>query len=171
MLLIFLFNVGGYYLALWALEYKTSKELNARIDKDLYTHEETIEIRIPITLPYPLQDRDFERTKGTFEYQGEYYQLVKHKMQGDELVIICIRNQEQKQVVDTITEYVNIANDLPGAAKKALSFFGKLLKDYEPGFPTNFFGLKYQDKEILRPAFASTLISRSSDILSPPPKG
>lgn len=170
LLLIFLFNVGGYFLALWALEFRASAELSSRINQALYSEDETIEIRIPITLPYPLQDRDFERVDGKFEYHGEFYQLIKHKMEGDALVIVCIKNDEQKKVVETISEYVKITNDLPGAAKKAFSLFGKLLKDYESASSDLISHPAQIAKDKLLPESEMIFRNWFGETISPPPK-
>jgi hypothetical protein len=170
MLIIFLFNVGGYYLAFWALEFKTEQALSVRIDLNQYTSDETITIKIPVALPYPIQERDYERVDGTFEYNGEYFKMVKHKLQGDTLFVVCIKNQDQKEMVDTITDYVKLANDLPGNAKKALSFFGKLLKDFDHGYSTTYAISVEQAEEIAFARYADSLESVSRDLLSPPPK-
>lgn len=131
LLVVFLFNVGGYYLAYWAIEYKVNRDLTIRLDRNQYSDEETFELKIPVSLPYSIYQTDYERVDGKFEYKGEFYKLVKHKLQNDTLYIVCIQNHDQKELVNTISEYVKVTNDLPGTAKKAVNFFGKFLKEYE----------------------------------------
>jgi hypothetical protein len=170
MLIIFLFNVGGYYLAFWALEFKTNQALSVRIDLNQYSSDETITIKIPVSLPYPIQEHDYERVDGTFEYNGEYYKMVKHKLEGDTLFVVCIKNQDQRQMVATITDYVKLTNDLPGNAKKALSFFGKLLKDFDHNYSTAATPAWSPISQIVFTEYKHSLLSASKEILSPPPK-
>jgi hypothetical protein len=170
LLIVFLFNVGGYYLAFLVLEYKTNQALSVRIDHDQYDESETITIKIPLSLPYPIQEHDYTRVDGDFEYQGEYFKLVKHKLEKDTLYVVCIKNHDQKQMQETITDYVKLSNDLPGNAKKALSFFSKLLKDFRdsetPAPETS--GTWVAD--VVYPDSEELLSSLSGTILSPPPK-
>ena len=130
LLVVFLFNVGGYYLAYWALQYRTNEKLSVLIDHNHYGDAETVTIKIPLNLPYPIQEQEYERVDGNFEYNGEYYKLVKQRLKGDALYVVCLKNEDQTLGAKTIADYVKMANDLPGNAKKALGFFGKLLKDF-----------------------------------------
>jgi hypothetical protein len=130
LLVIFLFNVGGYYIVFWGLRFQADQQLAARLDANLYRADETIEIKIPVSLPYPVQEQGFQRIGGKFEYGGEYFQFIKSKYQGDTLYVVCIRDHEVKQLETTMTDYVRLANALPGSANKALNLLGKLIKEF-----------------------------------------
>lgn len=130
LLAVFLFNVGGYYIVFWGLRFQSDQELNRRLDANLYTRSETIEIKIPIALPYPIYTDDFQRVDGRFEHGGEFFKLVKHKLQNDTLYIVCIRDPESRHLVNTFTDYIQLAQSLPGTNQKALDFLGKLAKDF-----------------------------------------
>jgi hypothetical protein len=130
LLIVFLFNVGGYYIVFWGLRLQADKQLTTRLDADLYNTHETIELKIPVTLPYPIQQQEFQRIDGRFEHHGEFFKLVKHKLQNDTLYIICIRDHQTKHLVNTMTDYVKLTQALPGTSQKALNFLGKLLKDF-----------------------------------------
>jgi hypothetical protein len=129
-LLVFLFNVGGYYIVFWGLRFEADNELTARIDADHYKPSEIIEIKIPVTLPYPIQQDGYKRIDGRFEYRGEFFKLVKQKLQNDTLSIVCIRDHEGKKLENTMNEYVKLANSLPATNQKALNILAKLLKDF-----------------------------------------
>ena len=170
LLVIFLFNVGGYYIVLWGLRHQVNDNLSDRLDQGLYSREETVELKIPVSLPYPLQARGFERIDGKFEYKGEYFKLVKHKLEHDTLYIVCIKNIEEKRLVDTMTEYANLANDLPGTAKKAMTFLSKLVKDYTPEKSFNL-GERLACRQYFTFAIStSDVLTRPSSIPSPPPR-
>lgn len=105
--MVFLFNLGGYYLLFWALKAEANQELSIKLDEGDYSENETFEIKIPISLPYPLQTRDYERQSGQFTYKGEHYQLVKQKYENDTLTVVCVKDVQEKrlaQVMDSFSE-------------------------------------------------------------------
>jgi hypothetical protein len=169
-LLLFLFNVGGYYIVFWALRVQAKAALTQRLDAGSYSDDETIELKIPITLPYPIQSTGFERTNGMFEHRGEFYKLVKHKLQNDTLYVICIRDHAQKQLEQTMTEYANLSNDLPGAAGKALNYLGKLLKDYNAEDAVVLIQQPGWHAEVTFQEFSTAVIKSPAQIIIPPPK-
>jgi hypothetical protein len=170
MLVVFLFNVGGYFLAFWAFEYKLNRDLTTRLDKNLYSEEETFSIKIPVALPYPIQQQDFERVDGKFEYNGEFYKLVKHKLENDTLFIVCIKNHEQKQLVKTMTSYIKLSNDIAGTGKKALSFLSKLLKDFDTSLGISIETHSATSDPISYGEFSTNVITRTIPIHAPPPE-
>jgi hypothetical protein len=169
MLVVFLFNVGGYYIVFWGLRIHSSKALNQRLDANQYSLDETIQLKIPVTLPYPVQQQEFRRVHGKFEHKGQHYQAVKHKLENDTLYIVCIRDQRENTLVNTMAKYARLANDLP-SSKQALNFLGKLTKDFE----------STDDMHIVRHAGWCRLINFTSSvpisrdmqftIASPPPE-
>jgi hypothetical protein len=131
LLIVFLFNVGGYYLVYLGLHHHSDRLLAQKIDANQYTQDETIELKIPVTLPYPLQQNGFERVDGKFEHKGNYYKLIKQKLENDTVYIVCIRDIDSKKLARTFKDYGAKANDLPASSKNTLNFFGKFLKDFE----------------------------------------
>jgi hypothetical protein len=168
--MVFLFNVGGYYIVFWGLRQQNSIELTARLDANQYTAEETIELKIPVTLPYPIQQQDFERVNGKFEHNGEHYKLVKHKLLNDTLYIVCIKDQEDKRLVKTMTEYVKLSNDLPSNSDKTANFLGKLVKDFESTFTISISGSEGWCRPVLFSLRSYLTLTQAQNILSPPPK-
>jgi hypothetical protein len=130
LLVIFLFNVGGYYIVFWGLRQQSDLTLTQRLDEERYSKEEVIELKIPVALPYPIQTQEFERINGRFEHNGEFYKLVKQKLENDTLYVVCFKDHHEKKLVKTMTDYVKITNDLPASSKKAINFLGKLVKDF-----------------------------------------
>ena len=132
LLVVFLFNVGGYYIVFSGLRFQTDKQLSSRLDANEYDQDETIELKIAVTLPYPVQSEDFQRVDGRFERDGQFYKLVKHKLQDDTLHIVCIRDHATRQLVDVMTDYVQLTQGLQGTDtnQKALHYLSKLVKDY-----------------------------------------
>jgi hypothetical protein len=132
LLMVFLFNVGGYYIVFWGLRFQSDQQLTARLDANLYDADETIELKVPVALPYPIQSHGFQRVDGKFEHRGEFYKLVKQKLENDTLYVVCIRDQETRELVNTITDYVLLTQALPGenTGQKALNYLSKLVKEF-----------------------------------------
>ena len=131
LLIVFLFNVGGYYVVFVALRFQATVELTQRLDADQYSQDELVELRLPVNLPYPLQENDFQRVDGKFEHEGQFYRLVKQKLENDELIIICIKDKKEKQLDQSMKDYSKFANDIPSSSKKTQNILSKLLKDFE----------------------------------------
>jgi hypothetical protein len=132
-LLVFLFNVGGYYVVFRVLRLQTEKELTTRLDTDEYEADETVLLKIPVRLPYPIQTQEFERIDGSFQHEGQFYKLVKHKLQHDTIYIVCIRDHETRQLVQTMDNYIELTQSLPTSNQKAWNFLSKLIKDFCSG--------------------------------------
>lgn len=130
LLFVFLFNVGGYYIVFWGISFGLDQRLNSRLDANQYSKEETVELKIPMTLPYPIQSNGFERVDGRFEHNGEFFKLIKHKLQDDTLYVVCIRDHDTRSLVATLNSYVENALGLTTTNKKALNLVSKLIKDY-----------------------------------------
>jgi hypothetical protein len=131
-LVVFLFNVGGYYVVFWGLRFHTDQKLTDRVKANLYQADEIVEIKIPVTLPYPIQDQGFQPVDGRFEHNGEHFKLIKHKYDNDTLYVVCIRDFETRRLVNTMRNYVELTNGFDGTApnQKALNFLSKLIKDF-----------------------------------------
>jgi hypothetical protein len=129
-LLIFLFNVGGFYVLFWGLKSQANRELLSRLDAEQYASGDLVVITIPVSLPYPIQQNGYERVDGEFQYDGQFYNLVKQRLENDTLFLVCIKDHKEGKLVEVLNEYTNLANNLPTTAKHTLEQFGKLFKDY-----------------------------------------
>ena len=121
--------MGGYYAMFWALQYHANKEMVQQLDEGDYSDGETVVIKVPMTLPYQINWTGFERVNGEFEHHGEFYQLVKEKLENDTLSIVCIRDHKEKQIVSTLVDFTKQSNDLP-ATTSNLKALGNFLKEY-----------------------------------------
>jgi hypothetical protein len=109
---------------------QAKQDLLNRLDADAYSTEDVVILTLPIALPYPVHNPGYERADGEIKYGGEYYQLVKQKVENDTLFMVCVRDHEQKHLDNTIYEYANLSNNLPAATGDAADLMAKLFKDY-----------------------------------------
>ena len=129
-MVIFLFNVGGYHAFFWALRVQAKTDLLHRLDADVYSSEDVVVLSVPVSLPYPIYDDGYERADGEVEYNGEFYHLVKQKIENDTLFMVCVKDHHQKHLQVTMDEYTNLANNLPSSTKHTMDLLGKLFKDF-----------------------------------------
>jgi len=128
-LFVFLFNVGGYYIVFWGVKVSSDNDLLKRLDANNYSANEVTILKIPISLPYPIYQAGYQRVNGGFEYQGDYYKMIKQKLENDTLFMACIKDVKATQIKNSLKDYSKLANDMPDS-KQALSFLGKLFKDF-----------------------------------------
>jgi hypothetical protein len=129
-LAVFAFNLGGYYLIFWGLQYHASQQLVKQADADAYASHDEVTFEIPVTLPYPVNQETFTRVNGTFEHGGEYYHVIKQKIIGDKLMLVCLRNHQQKKLNHALSGLIKIQH-LPGDSRQALRVLAQLFKEYQ----------------------------------------
>ena len=132
LLLVFVFNLGGYYFLFWVLKAKTNQELSIQLDEGDFDQSETIEIKIPITLPYPLQSNGFERQTGQFVYKQEHYQLVKQKYENDTLTVVCVRDIQTKRLTRAMDFFGEASTQQPlsdGSVNISMKIFQEYISD------------------------------------------
>jgi hypothetical protein len=133
LLATFLFNLGGYYVFFWVLKVQSDRELSTLLDTGRYEESETFEVKIPLTLPYPLQSTGFERQSGQFEYQGEYYQIVKQKYEDDMLTIVCLKNAKANRLAKVSDAFSETSGANP-LKEGSLNIPIKVLQEFVSGF-------------------------------------
>jgi hypothetical protein len=169
-LVVFLFNTGGYYIFFWGLHYTASARLSDKLDKGNYSGDETYEFKIPFSIPYPIYDNGFDRAHGELEFGGEFYTLVKQKLANDTLYIVCIKNHKKEQLAKAFAEYADASNDTGKSANKAGNeLLSKLIKDFNgTSMPGVIHGEGWSRNLCFSGRILAT-IEMADDILSPPP--
>jgi hypothetical protein len=169
-LVIFLFNVGGYHLIFVALKVQAKNDLLHRLDADSYSSEEVVILTLPVTLPYSIHNPEYERAIGEVEHKGEFYHLVKQKIENDTLFMICVKDQEQTRLQSSMEEYTSLTQALPANTKQNVSLLDHLFKDFLTTgsiSPTVSWILEY---DILFQSNEFSINQRSLSIDSPPPE-
>ena len=172
-LILFLFNVGGYYLVFWALRSQAKSNLLHRLDADEYASDdiEVLTIPIDINLPYPVSQKPgYQQTDGEFEHNGSHFNIVKQKIENDTLYLVCVKNHQEKKLVSKLNEYSNLMNNVPSGTKHTIEFWGKLFKDYTSSSLTS---TVHNEGWVFSSSFVEltfTVLTKDYPILSPPPK-
>lgn len=170
LLVLFLFNVGGYYFVFWGLRKQVSFELTQQLDKGIYREAETVELKMSIPIPYVGTSDEFSRIKGKFEYNGNFYHLIKQKLENDTLYVVCIPDMKEKNLVSTMTDYAQVTNELPDQSKKVFHFLSKLLKEFRTSTTTSSNITTGWTIGIEHCATIDSTLPAFTSIASPPPK-
>lgn len=130
LLILFLLNTLGYYGVFVGLQFRNEKEMKALFDDDNYLPQQEVTIKVPITVPYATDSREFTRVDGEFEHNGEIYRLVKQRLISDTLHIVCVKDNASKEIKQALTDYVKSFSDNPSTEKDTTKSSQQLIKDY-----------------------------------------
>lgn len=170
LMLLFLLNVLGYYGVLVGLQLKNKQSLQALFDSDEYERQHEVTIKVPLTVPYAVDSKEYTRVDGEFEHQGEIYRMVKQKLKSDTLYIVCIKDETSKDIGQAIAEYVKSFTDKPASEKNQSKLLQNLIKDYiatSTTLQTRNTGWSYT---VLAGEIVVSYPAGASSSTSPPPK-
>lgn len=163
--------MAGYHLVYFGIMNQVNFNLASNLDNGNYSQNETITLRIPISIPYIPDSNEYERIMGDFEYQGEFYMLVQQKYEGDTLHVVCIKNKEANKLFAKMSAFVKQSTDAspPHSAAKLLNGFAK---DYIPqnGFEMLPTEAGWNNSLLDKINFAPKLLAETWPVLAPPPR-
>lgn len=171
LIILILFNTLGFYGLFVGMRYKVKYDLVKRLNKDNYNEKETVTIKVPLAIPYHVDKKTYERVDGEVEHNGEFYRLVKQKLENDTLFIVCIKDNASKRIKKALSDYVKTFTDKPVQAKHSGKTTLSFMKDYMPSsckLSSASKGWSYSIQSGVRLDF---FYQRSGVIDSPPPKG
>ena len=169
---LLLLNVMGYYGVFLGLQYKNNKDMLHRLDRNDYRDSEAITIKIPISIPYASDVDEFQRVDGIFEYEGEFYRLVKQKLFQDTLHVVCVKDFQNKRIDDAITSFVKTFTDQPVDQQSN----GKIVVGFMKDFISQTFTVQQRstgwEADVTKESSYRLLKSSfSSSIIHPPERG
>ncbi len=113
------------------LRYQSNREIKEKLDSEAYLTNETLSIKIPYTLPYQIDWKEYERVDGEFDHNGEFYKLVKHKLERDTLYVVYIKDHRETDLFKSLVDFVQASADNP-VSQKTIALIKTLVKDYIP---------------------------------------
>jgi hypothetical protein len=143
--------------------------MNQRLEAEDYQQDETVTIKIPLTVPYYAAGQDYERITGSFEHQGEFFKLVKQRLERDTLYVVCIKDHQEKRIVNAMTDFVKLSNDLPLSSQKTLKLLSSLIKDFISRTTTHESSNQGWYMTLVFVPFHVNLRATDTPVFSPPP--
>ncbi len=117
LILIHLFNTGGYRFVFDQLEERSSVELIKQLDNETYRDSELVEMKVALPMPYQTNWSSFERFNGEIEIAGIHYNYVKRKVWNDTLILMCIPNHGKMSLNSAKDQFFSLVNDLDQKGK------------------------------------------------------
>lgn len=124
MLIIHLFNVGGYLVLNQYLVHQSNTFITEQISKGKYDINNLIEIKIKQHLPQIQDWKTYARVSGQIQLNGVSYNYVRLKMTRDTLFVQCIPNYETTKLLHENIICAKQVNDIP-VSKSAHESSGK----------------------------------------------
>ena len=132
MLVVAVFNLGGYGLFMAHVEEQAMHKLEQQLDDSSYNNQQLDTFKLPVThLPYYTNSQEYQRQGGEIEIGGVVYNYVKKRIYNDSLEVVCIANNEVTRLRTARNDFFKIFTDLENASKskKAVVAF----KFFSPG--------------------------------------
>jgi hypothetical protein len=130
LMLVLLFNIGGYRVAIYFVQEQADLQLESRLDQSDYEEAQLIEIEVALNMPYQERFTEFERHYGEIEIDGKAYTYVKRKIQGDKVIFKCIPN-ESKEQLQTIEDGLAQSNSGMDGSKRTPTFLKITMTEFE----------------------------------------
>ena len=94
------------------MQQQVSNQLEAKLDKNLYSDAQLIELKVPMHLPYQTNWSGYQRCDGEIEIDGMLYKYVKRKVADDTLYLMCIPNTRKMNLETAKNDFFKLSNDL-----------------------------------------------------------
>lgn len=133
LLALFVFNTIAYRLLVDYVQKQSDIALESQLDKGDYNDNELITVKVPVNLPYQTNWKDYERTDGEININGETFKYVKRKLYNDTLILLCIPHHKKTEIQQKANDYFGNVNGLPANNENSekAEVFKQLLSDFE----------------------------------------
>jgi hypothetical protein len=135
MLIVHLFNVGGYLALNQYLINRSDRFVTEQISKGKYDINNLIEIKIKQHLPQIQDWNGYARISGQIQLNGVAYNYVALKMTRDTMFVRCIPNYETTKLLHENIICAKQVNDIPVSKKAHESSGKKIGVDNKYNFP------------------------------------
>lgn len=108
---ILLFSLCGYRLVIDVLQQRAQNNLTAQINKGV-DEQELISLKVPASLPYYTNSKDFQYISGEVQIDGAYYQYVKRRIYNDTFEYLCLRNPVKTKLLSAREHFYQLAYNL-----------------------------------------------------------
>ena len=119
------------------MQQQSDIQLKASLDKNIYNEEELVAVKIPLSLPYQNDQKEFERVDGEISFNGKIYKYVKRKIAEGNLILLCLPDYNKMRLKKEKEDFYKDANSLAqnsGSKKQENSkgnAFKNLLSEYD----------------------------------------
>ena len=90
LLLVLLFNIVGYRVWFYYAEKKSDSRMEALLNKNQYDEDDLVLLKVPLNMPYQIEQTQFERVDGEVTLNGRIYKYVKRRVSQGNLLLLCL---------------------------------------------------------------------------------
>jgi hypothetical protein len=136
-LLLLLFNMIGYRLYFYYAQQMADKALMATLDEETYDQKDLLVIKVPLSLPYQSDWKDFERVDGEIDVNGETYKYVKRKVVNGTMVLLCLPDHHRTRLENAKEAFFELVNNMQSqlpaksAHQSGKVYFSNILSDFD----------------------------------------
>lgn len=163
-----LYNLG-YYIVYFTVNFRIEKNWVEKI----YDSKEILNqkiLKIPITLPYTVDDQYFKEINSLFEKDGEYFRIIKQKYANDTLTVVYVADNEKNNLETIIKKWAaSMAQEGQGNSHNVS--FNSFVKDYmRPFFAINLDCMRFRKPNPMHKDPYKLFENLASSPNSPPPE-
>ena len=118
MVIVILFNAGGYDLFFQYLMYRSDSRIIEKINHNRYNNSDLVEVKIPVNMPTQQDWDSYQEVSGQVEIKGHRYDYAEIRITRDTLFLHVIPNTELSKLVKANGLYGKLVNDLPTSNTK-----------------------------------------------------
>ena len=125
-LVVFLFNIMGYYFVFSYNHFMVRSEMKNLI-KAGYFKDSFIVLKVD----NPLLNKDFRRVgPGEFIFRDQLYDIIKEEKEGNSIIFLCINDKNEEDLLSGFHRYfeVSFIKDNPVKAKHAQALLYHVIK-------------------------------------------
>lgn len=161
----------GQAVAVWADAWQSSRQLTERLSV-YHSTDDLVEFEIPVPLHQYGATMTEETGGGEFEYDGQFYDIVRQQLRNDTLHLFCFQNSEKLQRRTDLSDFLqkNITGDDRNSSKKSGNWVKITASDYAQRLGEH---LIFVFEDCFSPALPSPLFNPTASLLprpSPPPQ-
>jgi hypothetical protein len=129
-LLVFLFQVIGYYGVYLVVQHHLSAEFSRKVNADEYSGSDAQILKIPMKLPYQPNFDGYQRAQGTFESNGEFYRIAKYTLVQDTLLVVLVKDTKEGDLFHSVNEFAQANSNEAPSSKSPLKMFKNALTEF-----------------------------------------
>ncbi len=89
---------SGYLVFQYQLG-RVNRSMETRLENKDYEDKYLLEVKVPLNMPYYLDQNDYQAVTGEVNIRGIIYNYVKSKIKSDTLYLLCLRNDLKTKVL------------------------------------------------------------------------
>jgi len=134
MLVLFLFNLGGYQLLFQYFIYESDVSITQQINNNHYKSSELVEVKIPVHLNNFQSWDEFKPVSGQVKVKDNCYNYAALKMTRDTMFLMVIPNHDKARIIYEKNTYAKQVNDNPSGKKSRPQLVKNNISEFECGY-------------------------------------